>query len=194
MTLALFYAYFFVLYIKHWNQLAFFPKTTSFLPHTFISVLIPARNEEDNIQRCLDSITQGTYPSSLFEVIVIDDHSDDMTPQYVSQYGQTNVHLIELKNFIKLGENQPFKKRAIEAAISQAKGNLIVTTDADCIAPKEWLSLFAEFYETQGKRFIAAPVNFYDEKSLFRAFSISGLYRYDGHNRGWRARELHTYV
>jgi cellulose synthase/poly-beta-1,6-N-acetylglucosamine synthase-like glycosyltransferase len=168
--LAVFYAYFFVLYIKHWDALPFFKKREHYTPHTFISVLIPARNEEDNILQCIDSILNGSYPHELFEIIVIDDHSDDLTPQYVRNLGIQNVRLIELKNYIPLGENQPFKKRAIEAAIGESKGDLIVTTDADCLVLKDWLTLFAQYYEIEGKRFIAAPVNFHEEQSLFERF------------------------
>ena len=169
-SLIFFYAFFFILYIKNWKSLIYVNKSKNFTPQTLISVLIPARNEEDYILNCLQSILKGNYPPHLFEIIVIDDHSEDMTPQYVRNLGHPNVHLIELKNYVKLGENQPFKKRAIEAAIGEAKGDLIVTTDADCIAPKQWLTLIAAFYETEGKRFIAAPVNFHEEESLFEQF------------------------
>ena len=64
----------------------------------------------------------------------------------------------------------PFKKRAIEAAIGAAKGELIVTTDADCLAQPNWLNLIAEYYEKTGKYFIAAPVNFHEEKTYFERF------------------------
>jgi cellulose synthase/poly-beta-1,6-N-acetylglucosamine synthase-like glycosyltransferase len=143
-----------------------------FSPKTFISILIPARNEEDNILKCIDSILKNNYPKNQFEIIVIDDHSEDKTPQLVTEKSTKNVQvkLIELKNYIKLSENQPFKKRAIEAAINQAQGDLIVTTDADCLVQPNWLSLFAAFYEGGHKRFIAAPVCFHNEKSGFERF------------------------
>jgi cellulose synthase/poly-beta-1,6-N-acetylglucosamine synthase-like glycosyltransferase len=168
--LALCYAFFFVLYIKHWKSLLYFKNTEGYAPRTSISILIPARNEAENILPCLTSILNNNYPEHLFEIIVIDDHSDDETPQYVRALGHPNVRLIELKNYVKLGENQPFKKRAIEAAIGESKGDLIMTTDGDCLVPERWLWLFAEFYETKNKRFIAAPVNFYDEQSFFERF------------------------
>ncbi len=137
-----------------------------------ISVLIPARNEQDNIVHCLEAIAHGNYPRLLFEIIVIDDHSDDKTPQYVHDFAANypNIRLIELKNYVKLSDNQPFKKRAIEAAIGKAKGELIVTTDADCLAQPNWLNLIAEYYEKTGKQFIAAPVNFHEEKTYFERF------------------------
>jgi cellulose synthase/poly-beta-1,6-N-acetylglucosamine synthase-like glycosyltransferase len=179
--LTLLYVSCIILYAKCWKNLPFFENTVPLgrdeaagikgvTPKTFISVLIPARNESENILPCLNAILAGNYPKDLFEIIVIDDHSDDATPQLVANYPSANVRLIELKNFVKLADNQPFKKRAIEAAIGESRGKLIVTTDGDCIAPPEWLHLIASFYEQSGKRFIAAPVNFYDEKTAFERF------------------------
>lgn len=166
------YFSFIFLYAKCWEKLSFFKPTEGYLPQTVISVLIPARNEQDNILHCLDAIINGNYPQTLFEIIVIDDHSDDKTPQYVLDFAamHSNIRLIELKNYVKLAENQPFKKRAIEAAIGEAKGELIVTTDADCLAQPNWLNLLAEYYEKTGKQFIAAPVNFHEEKTYFERF------------------------
>ena len=166
------YIAFIFLYIKCWQKLSFFNATEGHLPKTIISVLIPARNEQDNIIHCLNAIVHGNYPKTLFEIIVIDDHSDDETPQYVRNFSVkiSNIRLIELKNYVKLSDNQPFKKRAIEAAIGEAKGELIVTTDADCLAQPNWLNLLAEFYEKTGKLFIAAPVNFHEEKTYFERF------------------------
>ncbi len=168
--LTLLYVSCIILYAKCWKNLPFFKNTEGVPPTTFISVLIPARNEAENIMPCLAAILNGNYPKNLFEIIVIDDHSEDATPQLVATHPSANVRLIELKNFIELTDNQPFKKRAIEAAIGESKGDLIVTTDGDCLSPPEWLTLIAAFYEQTGKRFIAAPVNFYDEKTVFERF------------------------
>ena len=166
------YITFIFLYVRYWKKLSFFKSTEGYLPQTVISVLIPARNEQDNIIDCLNTIVAGNYPQELFEIIAIDDHSDDKTPQYVLDFAatHTNIRLIELKNYVKLTDNQPFKKRAIEAAIGEAKGELIVTTDADCLAQPNWLYLIAEYYEKTGKRLIAAPVNFHEEKTYFERF------------------------
>jgi cellulose synthase/poly-beta-1,6-N-acetylglucosamine synthase-like glycosyltransferase len=163
---------FFYLYIKYWRALPFFEITEGYVPKTFISILIPARNEEDTVLKCIDSILKNTYPKNLYEIIVIDDHSEDNTPQLVTEKSREsiNVRLIQLIKYIKLAENQPYKKRAIEAAIGEAQGNLIVTTDADCIVSENWLMMIAAFYETQGKRFIAAPVCFHEEQSAFERF------------------------
>jgi cellulose synthase/poly-beta-1,6-N-acetylglucosamine synthase-like glycosyltransferase len=177
-ALTFLYAYFFVLYLKHWNALPFYKNTFQnaqntegvYRPHIFISILIPVRDEQETILQCLNSILAGSYPKHLFEIIVIDDHSTDNTAQLVRSLNLSNIHIIELKEHVQIIKNQPFKKKAIELAIGKAQGELIVTTDGDCIVPTDWLKYIASFYETEGKRFIAAPVCFYEENSFFEKF------------------------
>jgi cellulose synthase/poly-beta-1,6-N-acetylglucosamine synthase-like glycosyltransferase len=125
--------------------------------HTAISVIIPARNEEHNIEACLQSILQNNYPAHLLEIIVVDDHSQDTTASIVKSFAAQNVKLISLKDFVTSTINS-YKKKAIEIAVAQASGTLIITTDADCIVHPKWLNTTAAFYEEKKPAFIAAPV------------------------------------
>ena len=126
-------------------------------PSTVISIIIPARNEQQNISRCLDSLVRQSYPKDLFEVIVVDDHSEDDTAGIIKKYADQNVKLISLKDHVSDRINS-YKKKAIEIAVAQAKGTLIVTTDADCLVNEDWLHTIAVFYEEKKPAFIAAPV------------------------------------
>ena len=130
-------------------------------PSTVISVIIPARNEEANIKACLQSVITQSYPNDLFEVIVVDDFSTDKTAEIIRSFDGKNVSLLSLKDFTKQEELNSYKKKAIEIAISKAKGELIVTTDADCIVQKKWLKTIASFYEKHHPVFIAAPVTYF---------------------------------
>ena len=129
---------------------------------TFISVIIAARNEEKNIGPCINSIMKQAYPADLFEVIIADDHSTDSTAAIVTSYRQTNIRLIMLSDFTGNENLNSYKKKAIETAISLAKGNLIVTTDADCMVQPDWLETIASYYENTGSVFIVAPVAYID--------------------------------
>ena len=121
-------------YWRSWVSIPDFSLPTSeFKPSTKITVIIPARNEEENIASCLDSICNQSYPSNLFEVLVVDDHSTDNTAAIVKSYERKNVKLISLKDFVQDALNS-YKKKAIEIAIAQSTGELIVCTDADCFA------------------------------------------------------------
>jgi cellulose synthase/poly-beta-1,6-N-acetylglucosamine synthase-like glycosyltransferase len=122
-----------------------------------LTIIIPARNEAANIENCLNSIIQNNYPINLFEIIVVDDHSEDETAGIVKKYASKNIKLISLKDFVTDKINS-YKKKAIEVAIAQASGTLIITTDADCIVPPTWLQTIAQFYEEKKPAFIAAPV------------------------------------
>jgi len=127
-------------------------------PQTKISVIIPARNEEENIVNCLNSICNQSYPKDLFEVLVIDDQSTDNTASIINNYASQNVNLISLKDFVTTKEINSYKKKAIEIAVQRSTGELIVTTDADCYVPENWLQTIAAFYEEYHPAFIAAPV------------------------------------
>lgn len=135
-------------------------QTSNPKPQTKITVIIPARNEERNIAACLDSVCNQSYPKDLYEALVVDDHSTDNTAAIVRKYGSQNLALVTLKDIIGDGEINSYKKKAIEAAIQRSTGELIVTTDADCVVPKNWLQTIASFYEEHQPQFIAMPVAF----------------------------------
>jgi len=156
--LLLIYTLLIIYYRQSWLSIPDFKPVANAAPATKISIIIPARNEEENIAVCLDSIIHQNYPTHLFELLVVDDHSTDNTHKIVLSYSDKNVKLINLKDFIAPGEIKSYKKKAIEIAIQQSTGELIVTTDADCIAPNNWLPTIAAFYEERNPEFIVMPV------------------------------------
>ncbi|MEO6454772.1 MAG: glycosyltransferase [Ginsengibacter sp.] len=167
------YASLIIYYRQSWLQItttATPQQTSNGVLHTTISVIISARNEEENISKCLQSITKQTYPSQLFETMVIDDYSTDNTEKIIGSYHDKNVSLISLKDFVGKQSINSYKKKAIEIGISKAKGELIVITDADCIVPDTWLKTIAAFYEAHSPVFIAAPVAYYGENNFLKIF------------------------
>ncbi len=161
----------FVLYggliIYYWLGWKSFPDFTT-PPSTFtttLSVIIPARNEEENIGRLLKALETQAYPKNLFEIIVVDDHSTDRTAEVVRQF--PGVRLLQLKN----EERNSYKKKAIEEGIAAAKNSFIITSDADCIPSSSWLEIMAAFTENQDLVFIAAPVSYsLQKKNLLTIF------------------------
>ena len=159
-----------VYYRQGWTQLSVFDRSRQVsIPSTTVTVIIPARNEEGQISQCLTSVLAQSYPAHLFEVIVVDDHSTDDTAAIVKTFLGEHLQLIELKDHLN-GPINSYKKKAIELAIAEAKGKLIVTTDADCIVPSNWLYTICSFYETHQPAFIAAPVFIPAEKSFLSVF------------------------
>jgi poly-beta-1,6-N-acetyl-D-glucosamine synthase len=160
----------FILYsclvIYYWQSWRSIPDFTpsQHIGNTTISVIIPARNEEAAIGPLLQALQEQTYPARLFEVIVVDDHSSDNTASIVQ--GFPAVQLVRLQD----DHINSYKKKAIETGITHAKNQLIVTTDADCIPPKEWLQTIAAFKEEKNAVFIAAPVSINCNSSVLQLF------------------------
>lgn len=143
-------------------------------PKTKVSVLIAARNEAERIHLTIESIINQNYPKSLFELIVVDDHSTDNTSQIIESYAKKGVKLI------RLNEKEPlnsYKKKAIAKAIELAEGELMVATDADCQMGENWLISIVSLYEEKNYNLISSPVVFFEEKSLFeRLQTLEFLY------------------
>jgi biofilm PGA synthesis N-glycosyltransferase PgaC len=137
-------------------------------PPTF-SIVIPARNEAANIAACVRSVCGQDYPAERYEVIVVDDNSDDATAAIVHQLPAGRVRVTCIPAGSAEGSAAP-KKRAVATGIAQATGEIIVTTDADCLVPAGWLGSLARFQRTENKNFIAAPVKIISGKSILSKF------------------------
>jgi len=157
--LFLIYAALIIYYRQGWVSIPQFDAAVLGGGHTTkISVIIPARNEEQYIKDCLDSIRGQSYPKDLFEVMVVNDHSTDNTAAVIDEYAGQNIKRIDLADHVNDHLNA-YKKKAIEVGIQRSTGELIVTTDADCIVPPNWLQTIAALYEMRYPVFIAAPVS-----------------------------------
>ena len=131
-----------------------------------VSVIIAARNEEESIMQCLQSLVQQTYPTNKYEIIIVDDGSTDTTASIVRYFSErySNVHLLSLP--IGLDHRAGCKPLAIAKGIAQAAGEIIITTDADCIAPPRWIEIMANHFENNVV-FVAGPVAEQDSPNFF---------------------------
>ncbi len=171
--LTVLYLFVVIAFIRGWHKLV------NFTPEgrtgtTKVSILVAARNEAGNISKTIDDLVAQRYNKELTEIIFIDDHSTDSTAEIIGSYAGRGVKLI------RLNEDQPlnsYKKKAIQTAIAQATGTLIVTTDADCRMGSDWLSTIVAFYEEKNFKMISSPVTYFEEKSFFeRAQTLEFLY------------------
>ena len=150
--------YFFVGWLKLKNTTQNGQRTSS-NPLPFVSVIIPTRNESANIHECLKSIFEQSYPKDLFEVIVVDDYSTDPTLRLAREINEQNLLVIDLMQYLgDPGEYLPNKKKALALGIKNAKGDLIITTDGDCTAGKEWLNSMVNCYQQNNFKLMTGPV------------------------------------
>ncbi len=171
--LALGYVAILSLYAFGWKRMPLWQPPPGYTPSIFCSILVPARNEAENLLRCLDSLARLDYPTHLFEVITIDDHSSDDTLKLARQFarGKSNFKVLSLEaHQAALPRGVAYKKAAITLGVQHARGPLILTTDADCEVPPHWLMLMSSLFEEKKPVFIAAPVMFHGERTLFERF------------------------
>lgn len=142
-----------------------------------VSVVVAARNEEENIERCLRSILQVDYPADKLEVVVADDGSTDRTPEIISKIKQehNNLKVIRIESQIN---NLKGKANALAQAITQTNGEFIFLTDADCEVPRTWIKGMLRHFDEKtgvasGVTIIETGKIFYGMQSLDWAFLLS---------------------
>ncbi len=135
-------------------------------PEEFISIIIPFRNEEENIEANLKSIEAQNYPEEKYEVIYVDDSSNDNSSKILKEsINNKNIKILTLAE--KEGVTAR-KKRAVNFGIENSAGDIIVTTDADCFYSPGWLTnLVSTFDKTTG--FVSGPVEFNGQRNIFSA-------------------------
>jgi cellulose synthase/poly-beta-1,6-N-acetylglucosamine synthase-like glycosyltransferase len=153
---------------KKYKHIASFPN---------VSVVVAARNEEENIERCLRSILQVDYPADKLEVVVADDGSTDRTPEIISKIKQehNNLKVIRIESQIN---NLKGKANALAQAIAQTNGEFIFLTDADCEVPRTWIKGMLRHFDEKtgvasGVTIIETGKIFYSMQSLDWAFLLS---------------------
>jgi glycosyltransferase involved in cell wall biosynthesis len=119
-----------------------------------ISVIIPIRNEEQNICNLLESLSRVDYPWELFEIILINDHSTDSSWSNAQQWECILRNLI----LLELPPSLSGKKAALSYGVSMAKHRIVVFTDADCEFTSEWLSEISNSYRTRKWCMLIGPV------------------------------------
>ncbi|HUX58524.1 MAG TPA: glycosyltransferase [Bacteroidales bacterium] len=130
---------------------------------TFVSVVVACRNEEESLPFLLKSFEKQNYPDELFEVIIVNDNSTDKT--YGIATGYSGV--LNLKAVNNKGKG---KKQAIRTGIENSSGNLIITTDADCLMKEGWIRTISAFFEKHKPDMIICPVKLESGSGFFKKF------------------------
>ncbi|MCU0404572.1 MAG: glycosyltransferase [Chitinophagaceae bacterium] len=156
----------------------------------FLSVIVPLRNEENNLPQLMNSLFSQQYPAELLEIILVDDDSSDKTLLIAKQYQSShpNVKVLETVKVFPEGHG---KKKAIETGVAAARGEVIVCTDADCLHQPGWLRQMADAF-SEGVHFVAAPVVFETESNLLSVFQTLDFMTLQGITAASVALKLHT--
>lgn len=157
--------------LQHWSKTPQYlnPEKSKILN---FSVVIPARNEASNIVACLDSLsTSFLGQPHEYEIIVIDDYSQDPTAKLVNDHPNNKIKLIKLSDDKKQKINA-YKKVALAHGLKIAKGDYIIQMDADITIRKEYITTISAAIINSNADMIVGPVVFNDSPSAFINFQI----------------------
>jgi cellulose synthase/poly-beta-1,6-N-acetylglucosamine synthase-like glycosyltransferase len=123
----------------------------------FISVIVPARNEEKNIGFCINSISENDYPKSKYEIIVVNDRSTDSTGSALEKLQKiySNLRVITIAGEARY-PNLKGKPGALQSGFDEAKGSIILMTDADCTVANTWISSMVQQYTNPSVALVAS--------------------------------------
>ena len=150
---------------------------------TTFSIVVPFRNESENLPSLLQSLQALKYPKHLIEVILVDDDSNDNSIKIIETFiadnatKNTQTHISLLKNIRT--SNSP-KKDAITTAIQHAKHEWIITTDADCVLPEFWLDSFDAYIQHTNAVCVVAPVTYLEQNTFLSRFQLLDMLSLQG--------------
>ena len=120
------------------------PQSEETLPG--VTVIVPARNEDHNLDETLESLTAQDYPHEKFRVVIVNDRSEDQTPGIMARFAK------KYDNFVKVEINNLTpgispKKNAVEWGVAASTGEIILTTDADCVHSPQWIRSMVSYFK-----------------------------------------------
>ena len=139
-----------------------------------VSVIVAARDEEENILRCMQSLDKCIYDEDKLEIILVNDHSSDSTGEIIKEFIKDKP---KFKTIIP-GAGQGSlsgKANAIHNGILIANGEVIISTDADCSVSPLWAKTIASYF-TEGVSFVGGYTSQTDEKVFYGMQSIDFIY------------------
>ncbi len=152
----------------------------------FVSVVVAARDEEEAVEACLRALLENDYPAGRFEVLLVDDFSTDATPRIVRRLQRAYagvlageaagddapegdaftlpLRLLPMREVAEASAGH--KQAALAHGIRQARGQILLTTDADCAVGPRWLRSMVNRFDEE-TAFVAGPVRYRPGKTLF---------------------------
>jgi len=135
---------------------------TDLKPKTSFTIIVPFRNEKENLPILLESFSNLNYPRDLFEVILVDDSSNEKFQVSSFRFQVSIIDNIRISN-------SP-KKDAITTAMQHVKTDWVITTDADCIVLKNWLLAFDNYIQENKVSMLAGAVRYQCKNSFLDHF------------------------
>lgn len=173
--ITLLYSILIISFVYGFNKIKHFKLNKDTKYNTSFSVVIPFRNEADNLETLLNSFLSLHYDKYKYEIILVNDASNDDSISIIEKTLKESA-FENIKDIISIIDNKRAtnapKKDAITSAIAISNFDWIITTDADCILPEYWLANFDAYIQKHKPKMIAAPVTYYKFDSFLKRFQL----------------------
>lgn len=133
-----------------------------------VSVVIAFRNEAAHLEQLVSDLSNSLFPPDRFEIILVDDHSEDNSREMIKKVSHAKATLTVLE----LPLEKQGKKAALKVGIENARFEIIATTDADCRLSKNWISCVASYFEEEQTKMLLGPVKLSDDGTFFGNLQI----------------------
>src|SRR4030043_979414 len=144
-----------------------------------VSIIIPMRNEEEFIEKCICSIFENNYPNDLMEIIVVDGKSDDSSRKIVSEMAQ------EYSNIILLNNNQKIVPTTMNIGIRKAKGDIIIRMDSHSEYAPDYVSKCVDYSQMTGADNVGGPMRAIGKTLIQKAVALATSSRFGvGNSKG----------
>jgi len=130
-----------------------------FLPK--VSIIIAMRNEQEQVLHLLSELKKQVYPIDKLEFILVNDHSTDSTLEVLENSAIKNLRIVNMP------EGKFGKKSAIVFAMKEAKGEIILASDADCSFSPLWVHTMVAYFANQNIKLVSGPVSYHKQKGIF---------------------------
>jgi cellulose synthase/poly-beta-1,6-N-acetylglucosamine synthase-like glycosyltransferase len=132
----------------------------------YVSIIVPVRNGEKNIENCIKSINCLDYPKERFELIIIDNGSTDKTVKIIENF--------QFEDNMKLYfEERKGVYKARNLGVRNAKGEIIIFTDADCIVDSNWVKNIVEYFSDKSVGGVAGEIFPKKGNSIVERYALS---------------------
>ncbi|MBT8255864.1 MAG: glycosyltransferase [Bacteroidia bacterium] len=151
------------------------PTQITFLePKTRFTIVIVFRNEVPHLKDLVASFTRVDYPNTMFELILVDDASTDGSRELLDEeLSATSLRYRVIRN---IENTRSPKKAGISLAVDMARSDWIITTDADCELPKQWLRHYDQVIQKERPKMVCGPVIYSAPKGFLSGYQfLDGL-------------------
>ena len=153
-----------------------------------ITIVVAARNEESNLQQLLKSLVKQDYPNEKMEIVIVSDRSTDGTWQIINDFSNLYPFVKGIK-LEDINDDMTPKKHALTCGIKNSSGEIILSTDGDCLAPKGWArSMVSSFGDNTGIVVGRSSVNLSKQSffNYYQSIDFLGIMAANAGVIGWK--------